>query len=110
MRGLTEILIDSMEDAVVVQNGQGRICIWNQAAERVFGFDKEEACLNDFDILLPEDRKPDFAKLWKQLLTGKALTDQETVRRTKDGREIEVIETILPVRPENDKVTWVVHI
>jgi signal transduction histidine kinase len=36
--------------------------------------------------------------------------DQETIRRTKDGRVIEVIETILPVRPENDKVTWVVHI
>jgi two-component system sporulation sensor kinase A len=110
MRGLTEILIDSMEDAVVVENSEGRICFWNQAAERVFGYDKEEACLNNFELLLPEEGKSDFAKSWKQLLAGKSLVDVETMRRTKDGREIEVIETMLPVKPENDTLSWVVHL
>ena len=110
MRGLTEILIDSMEEAVVVQNGDGRICLWNQAAERVFGYGKEEACLNDFDLLLSEESKLEFPKYWKQLAAGKHFVDVETLRRTKDGREVEVIETMLPVRPENDRLSYVVHL
>gem|GEM_PF-2731262 len=110
MRGLTEILIDSMEDAVVVQNSDGRICFWNQSAERVFGYDKEEACLNHFDLLLPENSKADFIKYWKQLIGGKSFVDVETVRRTKDGREVEVIETMIPVRPEIDRLSYVLHL
>lgn len=111
MRGLTELLIDSMEDAVVVQNNDGRICFWNQAAERIFGYSKEEACLNDFELLLPDERKNDFAKYWKQLLAGKSFVDVETARRAKDGREVDVVETMLPVvRPENNSVSAIVHL
>jgi PAS domain S-box-containing protein len=109
MRGLTEVLIDSMEDPVVVEDHTGRICYWNQAAERIFGYSKEEACLNHIDLLLPEEVKPDFSKFLKQVLGGKSFFDIETTRRTKDGREIDVIETMLPVKPEAD-VLAVVHL
>ena len=110
MRGLTEILIDSMEDAVVVEDSNGRICYWNVAAERVFGYDKEEACLNDVEILIPEEAKGDFFKCVKAVFTGKPLLDVETLRRTKDGRNIEVVESFLPVKPDSETLVAIVHL
>ncbi len=110
MRGLTEILIDCMEDAVVVEDSNGRICYWNQAAERVLGYSKEEACLNYIEILIPEEAKGDFAKCLKLVFTGRSLLDVETLRRTKDGRDIEVVESFLPVRPESENITAIVHL
>ena len=109
MRGLTEVLIDCMEDAVVVEDSNGRICYWNEAAERVLGYGKEEACLNYIDVLIPDSAKGDFAKALKLVFTGRPLLDVECLRRTKDGREIEVIESFLPVRPETDSIT-IVHL
>ena len=109
MRGLTEVLIDSMEDAVVVEDSTGRICYWNLAAERVFGYSKEEACLNDIGILIPEDSRGDFAKCLKQVYGGKPLLDVDAVRRTKDGRDIDVIESFLPIKPEAEPITAIVH-
>jgi PAS domain S-box-containing protein len=110
MRGLTEILIDCMEDAVVVEDGNGRICYWNVAAERVLGYDKEEACLNDVDILIPEEAKGDFIKCLRAVSTGKPLLDVETLRRTKDGRNIEVVESFVPVKPEAETLVAIVHL
>src|SRR5688500_8691982 len=110
MRGLTEVLIDCMEDAVVVEDGNGRICYWNHAAERVLGYSKEEACLHDIEILIPEEAKGDFIRCLKLVFTGRALHDFETIRRTKDGRDIDVLESFLPVRPEADSITAIVHL
>jgi PAS domain S-box-containing protein len=110
MRGLTEILIDCMEDAVVVEDMNGRICYWNVAAERVFGYGKEEACLNDVEILIPAEAKADFIKCLKAVFTGKPLLDIETLRRTKDGRSIEVVESFLPVKPESETLVAIVHL
>jgi PAS domain S-box-containing protein len=110
MRGLTEVLIDSMDAAVVVEDSNGRICYWNQSAERVFGYSKEEACLNDVEILIPDEAKGDFAKCLKAVFNGEPLLDVETLRRTKDGRDIDVVESFLPVKPESDALVAVVHL
>jgi PAS domain S-box-containing protein len=110
MRGFTEVLIDTIEDVVIVQNGEGRMILWNQAAERVFGYSKEEACLNHFEILLSPDEASDFGKVWKQLISGKSIQEAPTVRRTKDGRNLELIETMLPVKQDNETLSYVVHL
>jgi two-component system, sporulation sensor kinase A len=110
MKRLTEALIDCMEDAVVVEDSNGRICYWNEAAERVFGYSKEEACLNHIEVLLPVEARGDFAKCLKQVSNGKPLLDVETTRRTKDGRSIEVIESFFPVKPESEAFVGVIHI
>jgi PAS domain S-box-containing protein len=99
-----------MDAAVVVEDSNGRICYWNQSAERILGYSKEEACLNYIEVLIPEEARGDFAKCLKVVFTGRPLLDVETLRRTKDGREIEVLESFLPVCPEAESISAIVHL
>src|SRR5688572_30170060 len=110
MRRVTEVLMDCMEDAVVVEDSTGRICYWNQAAERILGFSKEEACLNFIGVLIPDEGRGDFAKCLKHVAGGKPLLDVEAVRRTKNGIEIDVVESFLPVKRESEPLTAIVHL
>ncbi len=47
-------LVSVMGDAVVVSDVEGRITLWNKAAERLFGYTEAEALGQSLDIMIPE--------------------------------------------------------
>lgn len=47
-------LVQSMGDAVIISDTNGIITYWNPAAERIFGFSKEEALGSNMDLIVPE--------------------------------------------------------
>ena len=47
-------LIEQNPDAMIFADTEGRILVWNEAAERVFGFTKEQAIGESLDIIIPE--------------------------------------------------------
>lgn len=49
-----ERLIAAMGDAVVVTDAAGKVMLWNPAAERVFGFTREEVLGQSMDMIIPE--------------------------------------------------------
>lgn len=49
--------VEVCPDAVLVIDAQRRIRGWNQAAEQLFGYSKGEAIGQDFDLLLPAERR-----------------------------------------------------
>lgn len=49
-----DALVDSVADAVVASDTQGRIVLWNAGAERIFGFSGAEALGQSLDIIIPE--------------------------------------------------------
>ena len=52
-------LIEQNPDAMIFADTDGRILVWNEAAERVFGFTKDQAIGESLDIIIPEKlRKP----------------------------------------------------
>ena len=53
------LLIESVEDyAIIIQNTEGRIEIWNPGAERMFGYSRAEAVGQSIAIIFtPEDRE-----------------------------------------------------
>ncbi len=53
-QGLAEALINTTQDAVVTINRQGRIEIFNAAAERIFGYPCAEVIGRQAEILMPE--------------------------------------------------------
>ena len=48
-----EKLVEAAGDAVVAADAEGRITLWNPAAERIFGFSRGEALGQSLDIIIP---------------------------------------------------------
>ncbi|MFB6170039.1 MAG: PAS domain S-box protein [Haloarculaceae archaeon] len=53
-RRFFEQLVEQMDDAVLFADREGTIRYWNESAERVFGFDAEEAVGSPMDLIIPE--------------------------------------------------------
>src|SRR5919199_4057744 len=47
-------LIQAAGDAIIVADVEGRIVLWNPAAERLFGFTAAEAVGNSLNLIIPE--------------------------------------------------------
>lgn len=47
-------LLEQLPDAVIFSDPDGTIRAWNAAAERTFGFSREEALGANLDIIIPE--------------------------------------------------------
>jgi len=71
---------------------------WNAAAERIFGYRAEEMIGQSILRLLPEDRYDEERMILERLRQGEHVDHFETVRRTKDGRLLDVSLTISPLR------------
>ena len=54
--------IEMSIDAIVSIDEKGRIMLWNQAAEKLFGYTKEEAVGMDVTMLMPEDIREKHSK------------------------------------------------
>lgn len=53
--GFINILIEQNPDALIFADTEGMIRVWNTAAERIFGFSKEEAIGSNLDIIIPQN-------------------------------------------------------
>lgn len=52
--GLSELLVDQCPDGIVFAGPDGRVALWNEAAERIFGYSSEQALGQSLDIIIPE--------------------------------------------------------
>ena len=49
-----ERFVQAAGDGIVAADAEGRIILWNPAAERIFGFTAEEALGRSLDLIIPE--------------------------------------------------------
>lgn len=67
----TKALVAAVGDAIVVCDTQGRITLWNAAAEYMFGYSPAEAIGQSLDIIIPERlRKRHWEGYEKTMATG----------------------------------------
>jgi PAS domain S-box-containing protein len=90
-------IVDSSDDAIVSKDLKGIVTSWNRGAEIVFGYSAEEMIGRPIAVLFPPDRLQEEDAILAQLRRGERIDRFETVRRRKDGREIDVSLTISPV-------------
>ena len=94
-------VIDSSHDAIITKNLSGIIQTWNKSAERMFGYSAEEAVNQPIFLIIPPDLHAEEASILARLRSGEPIETYETVRRSKDGRLIDVALTVSPVRDAN---------
>jgi PAS domain S-box-containing protein len=91
-------LVDSSDDAIVGKDLVGIITSWNHGAERIFGYTAAEAVGQPVMMLIPPGLQDEETRIVDQLKEGRRVDSFDTVRRRKDGREIDVSVTISPIR------------
>ncbi len=97
-RGRLGAIVEGMHDAVVGHDPDGRITSWNEGAERLFGWAREEALGRDIHLIVPEDREAEFASAVERVLQDKWPSPADTQRRTRDGEQIHVSVNFSPIR------------
>ena len=97
-------IVESSDDAIISKSLDGIVTSWNAAAERIFGYRAEEMIGQPILRLLPEDRQDEEHLILERLRRGERVDHFETVRRTKDGRLLDVSITISPLRDEHGTI------
>jgi PAS domain S-box-containing protein len=91
-------IVDSSDDVIVSKTLDGIITSWNPAAERTFGWAAAEAIGRHITLIIPEDRHAEEDDVLARIRRGERVDHFETVRRTKDGRLVDMSITVSPVR------------
>jgi PAS domain S-box-containing protein len=98
-------IVESSSDAIVGKDLDGTIQSWNDAAEQIYGYSRDEALGKPISIIVPPDRHDEVATILERIRRGERVEHFETVRLCKDGRAIDVW---LAVSPINDHTGWIV--
>jgi PAS domain S-box-containing protein len=91
-------IVESSDEAIISKSLEGIITSWNKGAEKLYGYTSEEIIGRSVDILLPVDKKDEWANMLQNLEEGKKIELLETVRRRKDGSLIDVLLTLSSLR------------
>ena len=91
-------IVQSSEDAIVSKDLDGTILSWNAGAERLFLYTAAEAIGRSITIIIPPARLHEEEGVLKRIRSGQRVEPFETVRRRKDGVEIDVALSVSPIR------------
>jgi hypothetical protein len=97
-------IIDSSEDAILSKDLNGVITSWNRGAEHIYGYTSEEAIGKHISLLTPGDHTAEISKILGQIALGETVEHHESVRVTKDGRQLNVSISVSPLRDASDKI------
>lgn len=99
-------IVENSDDAIVSKDLEGRILYWNDAATRMYGYTAEEVTGQPIEIVIPDDpeRLQEELEIRARIGQGERFVHYETIRRRKDGTELEVSLSISPVRDASGRV------
>jgi diguanylate cyclase (GGDEF)-like protein/PAS domain S-box-containing protein len=89
-------IMESARDAIIMIDDKGNVTFWNPAAERLFGYSREEVMGKELHRLMIQDER--LYEMYKEAfkrfqLRGKVTAAGKTIElkaKHKDGREIDV--------------------
>ncbi|HEX2489607.1 MAG TPA: PAS domain S-box protein, partial [Blastocatellia bacterium] len=91
-------IVESSDDAIISTDLQGTISSWNHGAERLYGYTSAETIGNPVTMLLPPLRLDEESRILELLRKGERIDHYETLRRRKDGTDIDVSLTVSPIQ------------
>jgi PAS domain S-box-containing protein len=102
-------LIAASPRAIFTLDLQGRVKIWNPAAERMFGWTEAEVRDRPNPVISDED-SPDYPVIWQKILAGITPPSLEVRRYKKDGSSIEIVFSAAPLTDSDDRISGLVAV
>ena len=97
-------IVASSDDVIVSKTLDGIITSWNPAAERILGWSAEDAIGQPITLIVPPERRAEEEEVLARIRRGERVDHFDTVRRTKDGRLIDLSITVSPVRDRTGRI------
>jgi PAS domain S-box-containing protein len=92
------VILDASDDAIIGNTLEGVITSWNHAAEGMFGYSPAEVVGRHSAVFIPPERRQEEEDLRARAGGGERVEHVETVRRARDGRDVAISLSVLPVR------------
>jgi len=83
-------IVENTNDAVTGCDLDGRVQVWNPAAERLYGYRAEEMLGQPLDRVMIPEEAAGFRERLRRIAAGERLTNRESLRRRKDGSTVRV--------------------
>ncbi|MBI5712190.1 MAG: PAS domain S-box protein [Chloroflexi bacterium] len=96
-------IVESSEDAIISQNTESQVLSWNSGAERLYGYTAEEMIGQRLTDKLPPEQQTEGWQIYNRIMNGEVIKNYETVRRRRDGRDINVSMSVSPIRDADGK-------
>ncbi|MBO9683303.1 MAG: PAS domain S-box protein [Flavisolibacter sp.] len=97
-------ITDSAHDSIITLDKNGQVIYWNHASEVLYGYSQEEVIHRQLtEFIIPEHKLAEFASIKETVfIKGEAIIDLETQRITKEGKLIDVLISIFPLRDDKN--------
>jgi len=109
-----ESFIQAAGDAIIAVGKDGKIILWNPAAERIFGFTAKDAIGQSLDLIVPERFRERHWEGFRQVMrTGQTRYGAEVLRVPalhKDGRALSIAFTVALVNSPDSESHAIVAI
>jgi PAS domain S-box-containing protein len=103
-------IVQSSDDAIVSIDLNGNIASWNRAAEDIFGYTAEEAVGKPISTLTPAEHAREESEMIALIQCGGHVKTLETLRKRRDGSQIDVALTISPIHNDDGSLAGVSYI
>jgi PAS domain S-box-containing protein len=90
-------IVEHTHDAIFSKSPEGRIVSWNRGAQQLFGYSEHEAVGRPVLMLVPDRLADEERRMLAQVRDQKRSALFETLRRRKDGSEVEVSVQLSPI-------------
>lgn len=104
MRARLAAIVESSDDAIVAKDLNGVVTDWNAAAERLFGYSKDEIVGRSILTIIPPELQHEQQGILAKVGAGHPLQHYETERLHKSGRRLQVAVSMSPIRNESGRV------
>jgi PAS domain S-box-containing protein len=97
-------IVESSDDAMLSLDMHGIIQSWNRGAQQLFGYTTAEAVGSPITILVPDQLRDESKGILQSIGDGEHIEHYETIRVTKERKQIGVSLTISPIRDSCGKI------
>jgi diguanylate cyclase (GGDEF)-like protein/PAS domain S-box-containing protein len=98
-------IVESSADAIFSKTLDGTILTWNRGAAALYGYHADEAIGRHVSLLDPHGDSAESTAILTVVAAGETVRGLETVRRRRDGLDVEVSLTVSPVYDEAGAIT-----
>lgn len=102
-------VLKASPEAIVTLKPDGTVTMWNEAAERIFGWKSREV-IGKFNPMVPENKLEEFNTLREKALHGEFFSRKEVRRQRKDGSLIDISISTAPLADKGGKITGIVAV